>query len=99
MPFLRLSSSKCYEPDCTRKRITSEMLKNRSSRWCLYHFNKRKARLAKIRTSKVKIVEGVEWMRQDTPPYPHTQEVHWPHPEIAGATPTMEWPLVLVSQA
>lgn len=98
----RLESDNCYEPGCTEKRMLSkdwgDKNASRSSRFCVFHYGEHYCPndiLSPLRRSN----PGLDWMRQEPPPYPHTQDVHWPHPEIAGATPTMEWPLVLVSQA
>lgn len=94
----RLESDNCYMPGCTEKRMVPEDWKsygNRpSSRFCVYHFTEQYSP-GEVLCPRRRPKPGLDWARQETPPYPHTQEVHWPHPEIAGATPTMEWPLVL----
>ena len=111
MPFQRLPSDTCYMPGCTEKRMLVEDWTRvhrgkkqwKTSRFCVYHFveyaDEKHPGRGEILCPRRKPKEGLDWMRQGPPPYPHTQEVHWPHPEIAGATPTMEWPLVLVSPA
>lgn len=97
-----LESDTCYQPGCTIKRMMREDWRikgyTKSSRFCVYHFMEHYCP-DDVLCPRRKPQRGLDWMRQEPPPYPHTQDVHWPHPEIAGATPTMEWPLVLVSPA
>jgi hypothetical protein len=92
----RLESDFCYEPGCREKRMTCEDFQKRSSRFCVFHYG-RHYHPGDVLTPHRKPKPGLDWMRQESPPYPHTQDVRWPHPEMPGATPMMEWPLVLVT--